>query len=120
MWLATRYGWFSIARTKDQNSFMIRARIWDHLDALRLRFLELEGQEIVTTPDNDYWFRLMVSPETMIHVVTEFVKEQVWDNFKDEAARFQRYNGMTGEEEYIDALHNIWGVMKEIERDQDG
>jgi hypothetical protein len=66
MWLFTRYGFYSIACARqangsvDPDALMIRARVAAHLRDLQRRFPALAGKEIVTLPDRDYRFRLIV------------------------------------------------------------
>ena len=64
MWLATRYGFYSLACAQDRNGafdpnqMMIRARKREHLKVLAERF-KLVGT-IKETRDTDYRFRLLV------------------------------------------------------------
>jgi hypothetical protein len=121
MWLVTRYGFYSIACAQkpdgkiDPSKLMMRARSATHLDNLKARFPVLAGQEIRTTPDHDYRWRLIVTKATWSKIVAELVEEQEWSNFKNEA---HRYQGDAGSD-YVRALHDVWSVMnalQEIER----
>jgi hypothetical protein len=114
MWLATRYGWFSLACAYkdadspagglDKSKIMIRARRREHLERLKQRFDLLEP--IVETPLNDYRFRIVVSKHQAQVLAIKLVEEMEWSNFKDEAEEY------TAEPGYTTGLHEVWGVMR--------
>jgi hypothetical protein len=114
MWLATRYGWFSLACAYrdanspagglDKNKIMIRARKRSHLERLKERFGMAEP--IIETPLNDYRFRLIVKKADAQSFVAEAVREMTWSNFKNEAEAY------TDEPGYTTGLHEVWGVMR--------
>ena len=118
MWLFTRYGFYSIACARksddsiDPAMVMIRARRRAHLKNLQQRFQALAGAKIVTLPDRDYRYRLIVPKAVWVGIVTELAPEQEWSNFKNEAARFQ---GAAGSD-YVHALHEVWRVMYSLQR----
>jgi hypothetical protein len=118
MWLATRYGWFSLACAYknsqnpadglDEDRIMIRARRRKHLTALQERFA-LAG-EILHSPTNDYPYRLIVPKADAATLARELVEEMTWSNFKDEAHRFQvEHQEPRG---YADGLHRVWETMR--------
>ena len=118
MWLATRYGWFSLACAYnnahnpadglDENRIMIRARRRSHLAALQKRF-GLAG-EILHSATNDYPYRLVTGKVEAAAVVRQLVEEMTWSNFKDEA---HRYGAEQKEPEgYVNGLHEVWSVMR--------
>lgn len=88
---------------------MIRARVAAHLRKLQKRFPALAGEEIVTLPDRDYRYRLILSKEVWANAVSELAREQDWTNFKNEVARF------SGRDGYECALHEIWRVMYDLQ-----
>ncbi|MCX6598898.1 MAG: hypothetical protein NTV70_21300 [Acidobacteria bacterium] len=118
MWLATRYGWFSLACAYknaqnpadglDQDRMMIRARRRQHLSALQERFA-LEGK-IQSSVTNDYRYRLIVSKAAAAAVAQQLVEEMTWSNFKNEAYRFQVEHKEPGG--YVDGLHRVWEAMR--------
>jgi hypothetical protein len=72
MWTFTKYGFFSaVCTTKsdrqhrqpvDTDRIMVRARVRNHLDALRNRFADLlAGYDIKKFAGTDYAYRLFVS-----------------------------------------------------------
>jgi hypothetical protein len=113
MWIFTRYGFYSIAcaskpdGSTDVSAVMIRARSADHLKDLQQRFPSLASAELLTWPNRDYRYRLIVPKAVWAAVVGELVQEQDWSNFKSEVARYQRTPGS----DYVHALHEVWSVM---------
>ncbi|HEY6337887.1 MAG TPA: hypothetical protein VIW68_05290 [Candidatus Sulfotelmatobacter sp.] len=120
MWIFTRYGFYSIACASkpdgslDPQFIMVRARCKAHLTGLQERFPKLGG-EILESPKRDYRFRLILSKVSWIAIVSELAKEQEWSNFKAEVAKYQGARGG----QYVGALHDVWGVMYELQQDQD-
>jgi hypothetical protein len=88
MWLFTRYGFYSVACARhpqgsiDPNTLMIRARRVAHLTNLQKRFPALGISEILTLPNRDYRYRLLVAKEAWVGIVAELAQEQQWSNFK--------------------------------------
>ena len=117
MWLFTRYGFFSIASARtpdglvDPHTVMIRARTAVHLKSLKQRFASLADAEVLTWPDRDYHYRLIVAKHVWTEIVTELAEEQEWSNFKNETARYQGKSGT----DYVHALHQIWTVMHSLQ-----
>ena len=117
MWLFTRYGFYSIASARtpdgsiDPEKIMVRARLVAHLKNLRKRFPDVPA-DILTWPNRDYRFRLIVAKEVWIRIVAELTREQEWSNFKNEAARHQG----TGSQAYVHALHRVWSVMSDLQQ----
>lgn len=120
MWLFTRYGFFSIACARsangslDPHTLMVRGRRKAHLENLQSRFKQIAAAEIITLPDCDYRYRLIVPKTVWSTVVAELAEEQTWSNFKNEAGRFQ---GAAGED-YERALHIVWEVMDKIQKSE--
>jgi hypothetical protein len=55
MWLFTRYGMYSVVLSKDNPEiFMVRARVKDHLLALKKRFGLPKQPSVLTTKNADY------------------------------------------------------------------
>lgn len=113
MWIFVRYGFYSIACARKQNgsldrdTVMVRARSRDHLRNLQARFQSLARAEIVTLPNRDYRYRLIVPKSIWVSVLVELAEEQEWSNFKDEAAKHQGNAGAA----YSRALHEVWDLM---------
>jgi hypothetical protein len=93
----------------DPGTVMIRVRRVAHLSNLQKRFPALADGEIVTLPNRDYRYRLIVSKEVWAATLAELGREQDWANFKDEAAK------LNGHDEYVNALHKIWDVMYQLQ-----
>ena len=123
MWIFTKHGFFSAVCARqadgkhgqpvDLGRIMVRARVRDHLEALRKHFPELLGDcEIQESAGTDYAFRLFVQKSAWIRVVAGLAEETDYDNFKSEAARHQGRGGVA----YEHALHDVWSVMNRLQK----
>jgi len=91
MWLATRYGFFSIVHAhKDGDAgkphpelMMIRARKHEHLK--RLKGLEQELPQILETAGTDYPYRIIARRAVVLRVVDRLAKDIDYTNFKNAA-----------------------------------
>jgi hypothetical protein len=86
---------------------MVRARNRDHLRNLQKRFPKLAGAEIVTLPNRDYRYRLIVPKSVWVAALAELAEEQEWTNFKNQVAKHQGHAG----EAYKNALRAVWEIM---------
>jgi hypothetical protein len=86
---------------------MVRGRRKDHLQNLRGRFSVISDAKIITTADNDYRYRLILSKRTWVTILAEMADEQDWSNFKNEAASHLGKEGAS----YARALHDVWEIM---------
>lgn len=117
MWLFTIYGFFSLS-LKPNGSYQIRARARQHIVDLKKRFNGsmpgLKEAKITNSrPGDDYPYRVTVPQREVAKMVCELVKEQSWDNFKNQV---QKHRGRTHEgEEYHHALHEVWWTMRKFE-----
>jgi hypothetical protein len=117
MWVFTRYGFVSIACARkpnggvDEASVMVRARTREHLVNLKARFADTEfgRAEIRQSVGTDYKYRVIVPKSVWVGILAELAMEQTWSNFKNEAARLA--NGKKDAHQYVDALHEVWGIM---------
>ncbi len=123
MWLFTRYGFFSAVCARqgageysqpvDPKRVMVRARLREHLEALRERFAALLGQcPIHQSQQTDYAYRLFVDKSVWAEVLAALAEEMDYDNFKAEVAHHQGPAGT----EYEHALHEVWAVMYRLQR----
>lgn len=111
MWLFTRYGFFSVVQVPGGHLMQIRARNPEHLRLLREDFRYLRRQAIIRTPRADYGFRIVVRRTTVVRLAAELAVQIEWPNFKNEALV-----GYEGADAYIDALHEVWAVMRRTQR----
>lgn len=118
MWLMTTLGFFSVACARqgdgshgkpvDTSRIMIRARVKQHLDALKSRFPnELGRAEIIQTPSADYGWRI-ICPKVNWAICAKSLAEDIsYDNFKDQCA--SRHGGSSP---YLNALHTTWSTFR--------
>ena len=123
MWIFTKHGFFSAVCARqadgkhgqpvDPSRIMVRARVRDHLEALRKHFPELLGKcEIQEFAGTDYAFRLFVQKSAWTQVVSALAEESDYDNFKSEVARHQGRAGAA----YEHSLHEVWSVMNRLQK----
>lgn len=123
MWIFTKHGFFSAVCARkgngghgqpvDPDRIMVRARLRDHLEALKLRFPDALGDcEILESAGTDYAFRLFVQKSAWVQVVAGLAEETDYDNFKSEVARHQGRAGAA----YEHSLHEVWSVMHGLQK----
>jgi hypothetical protein len=116
-WLATIYGFFSIACASksdgslDPNQLMVRARRNQHLASLKRRFPQLRPYKVILLHDRDYRYRLIVPKPMWLDVISGMTEEQCWANFKGKVE-----SQMPVDRPYVQALHRVWAMMMGIQR----
>jgi hypothetical protein len=123
MWIFTKHGFFSAVCARqgdgrhgqpvDPDRIMVRARVREHLEALKKRFPPLLGQcEIREFAGTDYAYRLFVDKPVWSQVLAGLAEETDYDNFKSEVARHQGRVGAA----YEHSLHEVWLVMNRLQK----
>jgi hypothetical protein len=123
MWIFTKYGFYSAVCARqgdgkqgqpvDPDRVMVRARVRQHLEALKKRFPALLGQhEIREFAGTDYAYRLFVETPKWSQVLAGLAEETDYDNFKSEVARHQGRAGAA----YGRSLHEVWSVMNRLQK----
>jgi hypothetical protein len=121
MWLFTKYGFYSVVCARqgdgrhgepaDPNRLMIRARVRQHLEALKDRFPHLlNACEIKEFAGTDYAFRVFLDKAAWSRLLVKLNEEMDYDNFKSEVAHFQ------GRNSYEHSLHEVWSVMNTLQK----
>lgn len=117
MWIFSIEGFYSIACAQkpdgsiDRQTVMVRARCRQHLQNLKQRFPALSAAEIVTLPNRDYRFRLVLPKTVWVGVLKKLAEEQDWSNFKNQVAKHQGKRGAA----YSKALHDVWSIMYRLQ-----
>lgn len=107
MWIATRYGFFSVvcarksvsSREINPDMLMVRARRRAHLQALIDAVPEIAvSGEIMQSAGTDYPFRLFVSKTRWTAIMTKLVEDLDYGNFKNEAHKLHdtKYDAFLG------------------------
>ena len=97
MWIATRYGFFSVVLARDLESkkqtkllpdlIMIRARQRQHLRNLQAEVPELAGHKIVSNKGTDYRYRIIAPKAVLAPLMLKLVDALDYGNFKSECHR---------------------------------
>ena len=102
MWLFTNTGFISaVSNGKD---LMVRARDKESL----LAIAESARTEIISTPQNDYPYRVIVTHEFFAKWVAHMASNITYKNFKSEVATTRGY-------EFAHPLMKVWSAMHEVE-----
>ena len=123
MWIFTKYGFFSAVcalqgdgkhvQPLDKNRFKVRARVRDHLEALKARFPDLLGShEIQDKGGTDYPFRIIIDKPAWTQILSALSDEIDYGNFKSEVLRHQGKKGAG----YEHALHEVWATMNRLQK----
>lgn len=108
MWIFTQHGFVSAVTHFDNNDkIIVRARDKQSLEMPSLLF----SKTIVTTPKNDYPFRVVLERSEFIEFMRIECEMIDYTNFKG------RLDSSRGEQ-WHDTAFKVWSVMHEIE-DQD-
>jgi hypothetical protein len=102
MWLFTNTGFVSaVSNGKD---LMVRARDKESLEPLA----EITKQALISTPTNDYPYRLIISHEIFAKWVSHMATGITYKNFKSEVAATRGYD-------FAHPLMKVWSAMHEVE-----
>lgn len=114
MWLFTTYGFFSVtASTYEPGMIQVRARSAQHLLNLKNEQLIDRQTELVSTPDADYAWRIMLTPDQWAHLLALLGNEvQHYPNFKNECGA----RGMLGRR-FTKLLHQLWSALLGYQRE---
>ncbi|TFV96172.1 hypothetical protein E4S40_08080 [Algoriphagus kandeliae] len=107
MWIASKNGFISIVQHRDMpDQVLLRARVKKDLESL------FPSEEIIATPEADYGFRVFVSKEKAVEIISKQVMDIDYPNFKNAIAK------IPNQRDKLDAYHDIWGVMWNYAKNQ--
>ena len=109
MWLATRFGLFSIVQKPGEKNLTIRARVRKDLENLRQRYLP--KLKIVVGGGIDYPYRAVVTHKAFANAVKKMVLEIDYGNYKEVVAGEQ---GLGRSMVY----GRVWSVLTMLEREE--
>ena len=102
MWLFTNTGFVSaVSNDKD---LMVRARDRESLEPIA----ESAKTEIISTPENDYPYRVIITHECFAKWVSHMVTTITYKNFKSEVGSTRGYD-------FAHPLMKVWSAMHEVE-----
>lgn len=106
MWLATKFGFYSIVQTRDEkDKFMVRARAEKDLKNLVENVQELNGKEVLKTDFTDYRYRIIITKNELSALMMFFAANLDYPNFKD------KIKATPGQKDKLGSYHEIWHVM---------
>lgn len=109
MWIASKYGFFSIV--KKDGGWHIRARNAEDLELLKN---ELSLPKITHTPEADYCARIFVADDTtgkdtMAKLMSALGESVDYPNFKNAIA------ASTAQRDKLHSYHDVWSVMHDYQ-----
>ena len=105
MWLFTNTGFVSVVSNGED--LMVRARDKESLGPIA----ESAKTEIISTPQNDYPYRVIVTHEFFAKWVAHMASNITYMNFKSEVAATRGY-------EFAHPLMKVWSAMHEVEDEE--
>jgi hypothetical protein len=100
MWLSLSKGFLSVVALKDEpNMVMVRARRKEHLTEY------FAGQNVLYTKNADYPYRVICSKIALTAMVTRYIEQLDYTNFKDSVKNHQLHH----------AYLNVWSTMTGLE-----
>ncbi len=107
MWLFTKDGFFSAVEHRgDKRMVCVRARV--RQDLVNLREKLPGASRIVTTPDADYAFRVVVDKRRWAGYVAAAARDIDYDNFKNATTRECPHRSR--------AYHAVWSAMARLQQ----
>jgi hypothetical protein len=107
MWIASKFGWFSIVRKDD--GFHVRARVREDLRAL-MEACGLSGEvELREWDGSDYRYRIIIDKVALDRVMATLADELDYPNFKGVIG------GLPGQRDKLHAYHAIWETMSKLQ-----
>ena len=105
MWVFTETGFVSaVVHHEQPDTIIVRARDIDSLDYISV----LYGKTPVSTPNNDYPYRVLLSRDEYISWLRASAERLMYTNFKDRVADTRGYD-------YALALSEVWTAMHAVE-----
>jgi hypothetical protein len=103
MWLFTPEGFYSaVLSDTDNDKLKVRARDRSHLEALVQHLPEGDRPEILSIPNRDYAYRVIIPKATWAYLVCKFAANIDYSNFKDECKK----QGQP--KTWLSALADVW------------
>jgi len=110
MWTCSKLGFFSIVKKGKPETWQVRARRKNDLYEL-LEATGLEEAEIVSTPEHDYGFRIIVGQDGLDRVFSCLAHSIDYPNFKDCVAN------LPAQHDKLPAYHDFWGGMRKVQKE---
>lgn len=107
MWIASKFGWFSIVKKTD--GWHVRARVRQDLENLIRAGDICKRWTIIETPDADYRYRFIVGKVGINRVFDALERSVDYPNFKAEIA------ALPDQRHKLRAYHEIWEKMAALQ-----
>jgi len=88
MWLMTNFGFFSVVQKSGQQELTVRARVYQDLEQLKLRYLP-EAGPVQSGAGTDYPFRITIDRAAFAEAMKKIVLDIDYPNFKESVTEMQ-------------------------------
>lgn len=113
MWLATKFGYYSIVNSEIDGKIVIRGRKISDIRNLINSVRSLRNCKLVVTIKNDYICRIFVDLQQLADVMSLLILNLDYSNFKDMIYKNKDQRDKTF------YYTEIWSVMHEYQNDKD-
>lgn len=113
MWIASKYGFFSIVKDSKSSNLQVRARCRKDLENICNGLPCLKGKHILYTMDSDYAYRIFISEEDLQVLMVFLAINLDYTNFKD---KIHRIKDQKEKEPYY---FKIWNAMWNFQMDKE-
>jgi len=83
MWLATKYGFYSIVKSSVNSDYVVRSRDINDLINLKKELKIFKNRKIHSSEETDYKYRIFVNFEEFNELMQLFTMNVDYSNFKD-------------------------------------
>jgi|GEM_PF-1830818 len=113
MWMFTKHGFFSIVLSSaNPKNVAIRARAVKDLEALREAFPQILDEEIILTPDRDYYARILIATTDLPELMAQLGEDIDYPDFKSELKRSHT------QDDKLPLLNELWRTMNDYQHQQ--
>jgi hypothetical protein len=113
MWLATKFGYYSIVNSEIDGKIVIRGRKISDIRNLINSVRSLRNCKLVVTRKNDYICRIFVDLQQLADVMSLLILNLDYSNFKDMIYKNK------DQKDKAPYYTRIWNVMYEYQNDKD-
>jgi hypothetical protein len=110
MWIASKYGFYSLKHDEATGKYFIRARVRLDLMNLIAKVPELSATTVQEWPRADYRYRIITDARGVQGLMKTLGESVDYGNFKDMIAR------TPGQDGKLSPYHRIWALMAALQR----
>ena len=113
MWLASKFGFYSIVKDSKSSNFQVRARCGKDLENICNNVPVLKGKRIIFTINSDYSHRIFITEEELQVLMVFMAVNLDYTNFKD------KIKTIKDKKEKVPYYFKIWNAMWNFQMDKE-